>query len=89
MRADKANEHQPLRVAYGNKQTEVVTLDIEDHPIVCQKTGVAMDGLDVGGRSPIRIADFGIPAPQGNFGLRMAHPEFTQCFDGDNSHVSI
>jgi hypothetical protein len=43
MRADKANEHQPLRVAYGNNQTEVVTLDIEDHPIVCQKTGVAMD----------------------------------------------
>ena len=63
MRADEANKHQPLCIAHSNDQTEVVTLEIEDCPIVRQETGVALGSLDVGRRFPIGIADFSVPSP--------------------------
>ena len=37
MRADQAKGHQFLRVAYGNKQAEVVAFDTEDRPISFRK----------------------------------------------------
>ena len=61
MGADKSNKHQTLRIANRNYQPEVVAFDVEHHPVICQETGIAVNGLDVGWCSPIGVADFGVP----------------------------
>lgn len=63
MGTDKANKHQPLCVAHRDNQPVVVALDVEDYPIVSQKTGVPIDRFNISGRFPISITGFCIPAP--------------------------
>jgi len=62
MAADESNEHQSLRVANSDHQSEVVALDVEHNPVIRQKTGVPMRSFDVGRRLPFSMADFGVPA---------------------------
>jgi len=47
MGADEPDEHRGRRVSHGHHQAVVVALDIEHHPVVRQKAGIPMHGLDV------------------------------------------
>ena len=63
MRADKADEHHPSVIVNYDNQSKIVALDVEDNPVVGQKTCVTVRGFDLRGACPVGPACLRVPSP--------------------------
>jgi len=83
---DETDVDDTVLVLYGYDQPVLVPLDIENDPIVCDETGIAIDILDIGRRFPYGMLGVYIPCLQRVLRIRMAVPKFFKGSPGDDPH---
>lgn len=75
-----------VHVLHDNDKSVVVSLDIEYDAIVRQKTGIAVNTLDIRGRMPLGMLGIIVPCLQRLPRVWMLLPEFSQGFAGYDAH---
>ena len=78
--------HDTVLILYGHDQPILVPFDIENNPIVWDKTGIAIDILNICRRLPYGVLDIIIPGLQWLSCIRMLVPKSFKSFSGDNTH---
>lgn len=76
-----------VQVLHDNDESVVVSLDIEYDAVVRQKTGIAVNTLDIRGRTPLGVLGIIVPCLQWLPRVWMLLPEFSQGFTGYNTHA--
>ena len=66
MRPYETDIHDTVLILYGRDQSIPVPFDIENHPIILDKTGIAIDILNVCRRLPCGVLDITVPRLQYN-----------------------
>lgn len=75
-----------VHVLHDNDKSVVVSLDIEYDAIVRQKTGIAVNTLDIRGRTPFGMLGIIVPCLQRLPRVWTLLPEFSQGFTGYDAH---
>jgi hypothetical protein len=69
MRTDKADKYLFLFIFDDHDETVVIAFDIEYNPIICNQTGIPVDGFNFCRRAPARFYYLSIPGSQWLFGI--------------------
>ena len=86
---DKTDVDDTILVLYGHDQPVLVPLDIENESIVCNKTDIAIDILDVRRRFPYSMLGVYKPSLQRLLRIGMSVPKFFKASPGNNPHALL
>lgn len=78
--------HNTELILYSHNKSILVSFDIENNPIVWDKTGISIDMLNIRRRFPGGVFGIIIPCLQWLSRIRMPVPKFFKGFSGDDSH---
>lgn len=86
MSAHEADKQYAVSVLDGHDKAVLVPLDVEYDPVVGQKTGVAVNSLDVCRRMPFGALHIIMPRLQWLPCVGVPVPEFSEGFAGYDTH---
>jgi len=87
MSADEAHESDAVPIVEAHDQAIPVPADVEYYAVAAYDARPRVDGLDVGGRGPVRLGRDRMPRLEGLFGSRFLLPVLPQRPLGDDAHV--
>jgi len=86
MGTDKSDEHDTMLVPDSDDQSIIVTLKIENDPVVSKKTGVSIHVLNVRRIFPGCMLGVVIPCLEWLSHILVLLPKFSELFSGYDSH---
>jgi len=89
MCSDKADVDNTMLINNYDHQPVTIAFYVEYDAVISQKTGVLINCLNISGAIPVSTFDIMKPSLQGDGGIRVLYPEFTQYPPTDNPHHII
>jgi hypothetical protein len=86
MGADKSDEHNTMLIPDSDDQSIIVTLKIEDDPVVSNKTGISIHGLNVRRIFPYCMLGVVIPCLKWLSHILVLLPKFSELLSGYDAH---